>query len=157
MELKLIRKYCKENYTIGNLYVVENGEDLWLCNTIEDKVRDLNKDGDLNDVGECKVMHKTAIPYGKYKILMTVSPKFKHTLWARGYDGIVPLIDEVKHFSGIRIHPGLDEDSTSGCICVGKNTLRGKLTESIDTYHFLMRNYLMRAYKMGEEITIEIV
>ena len=48
-----------------------------ICNTIEDKVRDLNKDGDLNDEGEEKVYAQTAIPYGTYTIAMdVVSPNY---------------------------------------------------------------------------------
>ena len=64
MELLLKRIALRDTYTIGKLYV--NGT--YFCDTIEDKVRDLNKDGDLNDVGEGKIPSLTAIPYGKYEI-----------------------------------------------------------------------------------------
>lgn len=157
MKLKLHRKYCKANYTIGNLYLVENGKETWLCNTIEDKVRDLNKDGDLNDVGEGKVMHKTAIPYGTYKVTLTVSPRFKDRDWAKPYGGLVPLVNDVKHFSGIRIHIGEDENWSSGCLIVGLNTIKGKLTKSREVYKELMDKYFMPAHKKRETITLEIV
>ena len=58
MELKLVRKYCKDEYTIGQLFVIENGKAIWVADTLEDKVRDYNKDGDLLDEGEEK--EKTA-------------------------------------------------------------------------------------------------
>ena len=76
MKLLLNRVYLHEDYTIGKLFV--NGE--YFSDTVEDKVRDANKDGDLLDEGETKVYGKTAIPYGKYKIELSMSPKFKRML-----------------------------------------------------------------------------
>ena len=105
MELKLVRKYCKDEYTIGQLFVETPQGSVWISDTLEDKVRDYNKDGDLLDEGEEKVYSQTAIPYGKYEVKMTISPKFKNRYWAAIYGGIVPLIDNVKHFTGIRFHP----------------------------------------------------
>lgn len=157
MNLKLHRKYLKDRYTIGNLYLSENGKDVWLCNTIEDVVRDKNKDGDLNDLGEGKIMNQTAIPYGTYNVLLTISPRFKNTSWAKPYNGLVPLIENVKHFTGVRIHVGTDENSTSGCVIVGRNTIKGKLTQSRECYDLLMMNYLMPAHKRNEKITLTIV
>lgn len=50
MKLRVERKYLKENYTIGNLYI----DGKFFCNTLEDKVRDINKNGKF-DNGETKV------------------------------------------------------------------------------------------------------
>lgn len=157
MKLKLHRKYCKANYTIGNLYLIENDKETWLCNTIEDKVRDLNKDGDLYDAGEGKIYAQTAIPYGTYKVTLTVSPKFKDRDWARPYGGLVPLVNEVKHFTGIRIHIGESEKSSAGCLIVGLNTIKGRLTSTREVYKKLMDAYFMPAHKKREVITLEIV
>lgn len=157
MELKLVRKYCKDTYTIGHLYVIENGKAIWVADTLEDKVRDYNKDGDLLDEGEEKVYSQTAIPYGKYEVKMTISPKFKNRYWAAIYGGIVPLIDNVKHFTGIRFHPATTAASLSGCVGVGRNTLKGQLTQSTDMYFNLMDNYLIPAMNRNESITLEIV
>lgn len=157
MELKLVRKYCKDEYTIGQLFVIENGKDIWVADTLEDKVRDYNKDGDLLDEGEEKVYSQTAIPYGKYEIKMTISPKFKNRYWAAIYGGIVPLIDNVKHFTGIRFHPAKTAADLSGCVGVGRNTLKGQLTQSTDMYFNLMDNYLIPAMNRNESITLEIV
>ena len=156
MKLLLNRKYCKDTYTIGMLYEVTNGVERYICDVIEDKVRDLNKDGDLNDPGEGKVMHQTAIPYGTYEVLLTVSPTFKNKSWAKPYNGIVPLLNNVPHFSGIRIHPGTDASSSSGCLIVGLNTARGRVTQSVDMYNKLMR-LLLQAKNEGEKIEITIV
>lgn len=158
MKLKLHRKWCKEKYTISNLYLVENGKDIWLCNTLEDKVRDYNKDGDLNDLNETKVYGETAIPYGEYKIDMnTVSPKFKNRVWAKKYGGIVPRLLDVPHFEGILIHPLNKAEESLGCIGCGRNTIKGQITQATATHYMLMDNFLIPAHKRGEEITIDIV
>ena len=157
MELKLVRKYCKDEYTIGQLLVIENGKAIWVADTLEDKVRDYNKDGDLLDEGEEKVYSQTAIPYGKYEVKMTISPKFKNRYWAAIYGGIVPLIDNVKHFTGIRFHPAKTAADLSGGVGVGRNTLKGQLTQSTDMYFNLMDNYLIPAMNRNESITLEIV
>ena len=157
MELKLVRKYCKDEYTIGQLFVETPQGSVWISDTLEDKVRDYNKDGDLLDEGEEKVYSQTAIPYGKYEIKMTISPKFKNRYWAAIYGGIVPLIDNVKHFTGIRFHPAKTAADLSGCVGVGRNTLKGQLTQSTDMYFNLMDNYLIPAMNRNESITLEIV
>ena len=69
MELRLRRLYPKEKYTIGKFYV--NGE--YFCDVLEDPVRDLNKDGDLDDAGEGKIPGNTAIPYDTYIIILSMS------------------------------------------------------------------------------------
>jgi len=45
MEFTLSRIYLGEEYTIGQLLI----DGVYFCNILEDKVRDKNKDGDLND------------------------------------------------------------------------------------------------------------
>ena len=59
MKIELKRVALKETYTIGKLYI----DGVYFCDTLEDKVRDLNENGRF-DNGERKVMHETAIPYG---------------------------------------------------------------------------------------------
>ena len=117
MKLELKRVALRDTYTIGKLYI--DGE--YFCDTLEDKVRDLNKDGDLKDPGEGKIKKETAIPYGTYKVIMDISTRFKR---------LMPLLLNVPEFQGIRIHAGNHEGHTEGCILVGKNTIKGKLTDS---------------------------
>lgn len=145
MEILVKRIFKGENYTIGHLYI--NGT--YFCDTLEDKVRNLPR--------EPKIYGKTAIPAGKYEIDMnTVSPKFKNRSWARKYKGIVPRLKNVPYFSGVLIHVGTDQYSTQGCIIVGDNTIRGKVTNSAITFNRLM-DKLIVARDKGEEITIEIM
>lgn len=61
MKLTLKRIALKPAYTIGHLYI--DGQKV--CDTIEDTVRDLNKNG-VFDNGEKKVYAETAIPYGRH-------------------------------------------------------------------------------------------
>ena len=117
MELKLIRKYFKDTYTIGNLYIDEE----FFCNTLEDPVRDLkdiNHDNDFDEPGEGKIYGETAIPYGRYKIIVSYSPKLKRRL---------PLLQEVEGFTGIRMHSVATAKDTEGCIGLGLNKIKGRL------------------------------
>lgn len=142
MKLELKRKALMDTYTIGDLFV----NDVFFSNVLEDKVRDFNKDGDLNDSGETKVYGETAIPYGIYTIDLTYSNRFKK---------ILPLIENVKGFEGIRIHPGNTAVDTHGCLLVGNNTEKGKVTDSRKVFEKLMIR-LVDAHEMKETITIKI-
>ena len=146
MKLRVNRKYLRKDYTIGEMYIdYEDGRGYVLfCHTLEDKVRDLNKDGDLNDEGEEKVYGQTAIPYGKYKMVVNQSPKF----------GLSPLLLDVPHFEWIRIHALNTADETLGCIGVGVNSQRGKITDSKKTFEKLMEQLKISNQKWWE---IEIV
>lgn len=148
MKLLLKRIALRDTYTIGKLYI----DNHYFCDTCEDRVRDLNKDGDLNDVGEGKVAGQTAIPYGTYKVTMDVqSPKFSQRAsyaWCKGY---LPRLLNVPHFDGIMIHSGNDATHTAGCILVGENKVKGKVLNSMNT---LKR--LVDILKGADDITITI-
>lgn len=156
MEIVLKRLYKKEEYTIGKLYL--NGE--YFCDTLEDKVRDLNKDGDLNDEGEGKVYGKTAIPYGRYDITLDVtSPKFsKYEFYRETCGGKLPRLLNVPHFEGILIHVAdgyKGADLLSGCIGVGFNLIKGGLLNGKQVFCDLYRE-LASANECGEQIWITI-
>lgn len=142
MELLLERKYLKSNYTIGNLYL--NGK--FYCNILEDTVRDINKDGTFN-CGEFKISGHTAIPYGEYEIKVTYSPKFKREL---------PLLLNVKHFEGIRIHRGNTEKDSSGCLLPGENTKRGMVLNSTK-YEIELTKLIKDCNNRKEKVTIKII
>lgn len=139
MKLKLVRKYRKETYTIGKLYV----DGVYLCDTIEDRDRGLDDSMSLADIMVKKRYGETAIPYGTYKVEITYSPKYKK---------MMPEIKNVKGFSGIRIHSGNTAKDTLGCLIIGKNTQVGMVTESRKTY-----NKLFALLKDAKDISIEIV
>lgn len=158
MKLRLCRIALKDTYTIGKLEVFHWGEWKWVADTIEDKVRDLNKNG-VFDNGEKKVYGETSIPYGIYKIRMDIkSPKFANRVWALKYNGIVPRLEGVNHFEGVLIHPLNNASQSLGCIGVGKYIGNGVLVQSMATYYSLMDNWLIPAYNNGDtNITLEII
>ena len=119
MKITVIRRYKKEDYTIGDLYI----DGKWFSNTLEDRVRELNT---LED----KVYGKTAIPEGVYHVKLTYSPRFKK---------ILPEVLNVQFFSGIRIHAGNTADDSEGCILVGENKAKGKVLNSRKTLEMLMK------------------
>lgn len=139
MKLKLIRTWYADTYTIGKLYI----DGVYFADTLEDKNRDVDKNGIFNN-GEKKVYGKTCIPFGTYKVILSMSSKFKK---------ILPLLLNVPQFDGIRIHSGntADEDS-SGCILVGINDIKGRISKSTITF-----NSLMTKLSKADNITIEII
>ena len=119
MKLTLKRIALRSTYTIGRLYVDGN----YFCDTLEDAVRDLNKNGKF-DNGEKKVYAKTAIPYGTYEIKWTYSPRFKK---------YTPQLMNVPSFAGIRIHSGNSSTDTEGCLLLGENKKVGMVLNSRST------------------------
>lgn len=117
MEITLKRIAKKDKYTIGKLYI--NGS--YFCDTIEDKDRGLTQSMSLSQIQKTKVKDSTAIPTGTYNVLWTYSPRFKK---------MMPLVDNVPGFSGIRIHSGNTAQDTSGCIIPGENKVVGKVINS---------------------------
>lgn len=126
MEIKVDRKWKKGKYTIGRLYI--DGE--FICNTIEDTDRGLTQSMSEEEIKSKKIYGKTAIPSGRYKILMNVvSPKFSQKeFYMNVCKGKVPRLEGIKGFSGVLIHSAATADNVEGCIGVGFNTEIGRLT-----------------------------
>ena len=131
LEYKLCRIFHNDTYTIGKLY--ENG--VYQCDVIEDVERDI------------KIADKTAIPKGTYKVIVNQSNRFKRLL---------PLLIDVPGFDGIRIHNGINETSTSGCIIVGENKIKGQVTNSRYWMNKICDD-MFEAQSKGIKINIEIV
>ena len=153
LELLLDRKYRKETYTIGNLYV--DGE--WFCNTLEDKDRGLKSSMSLEEINKIKVYAETAIPTGRYKVIMdVVSPKYNKVKWYKdNFGGRMPRLENVKGFSGILIHPGTTAVDSAGCIIVGFNKIKGNVLDSRATFQKLWKK-LEDAHKRKETIYLTI-
>ena len=140
MELLLKRRYRNDKYTIGDLYI----DGVWFSNVLEDTDRGLTDDMSEEEIKKIKVYGKTAIPTGRYKIEVTYSPKFKRYL---------PILLNVKGFSGIRVHSGNTHEDTLGCLLVGYNKVKGQVINSRVTSDKLTA--LLRNTKEEIHITIE--
>lgn len=125
-----LERECLEERTLGKLYI--NNE--FFCSTIEDKYRDLSK--------EKKVYGETCIPFGTYKVIINMSPK---------YGRLMPRLLDVPHFEGILIHSGNTEQDSAGCILVGERSGQ-KVINSRDTF-----NRLFNRLEKYSIIKIEIV
>ena len=158
--LRLERTALKEKYTIGHLYAMsENGKKAYICDTIEDTVRDKNKNGRFDPPSEVKIKSLTAIPYGTYRVGWSYSPRFgvSKFMEAANYNHTMPWVKEVPHFEGILIHCGSSEKSSAGCIIVGYNKQVGRVVDSRKAFDLLMANYMWPAKKAGRKIYITIV
>lgn len=154
MKLKLIRKWKKETYTIGQLYV----DGVFFSNTIEDKDRGLDQKMPKEQIFFMKKPGITAIPTGTYEITLSIqSNKYKKSKKIMEIcDGYVPRLVDVPGYSGILIHPGNTAKDTEGCIIPGKNDKVGYVSNS--TYYFtLLYNKMKDAKRKNEKITIEII
>lgn len=153
MKITIERKWKKENYTIGRLYI----DGKLFCNTLEDKDRGLNQKMTLKDIIKKKIYGKTAIPTGTYNLTLNVkSPKFsKYEFYQKTCNGFLPRILDVPGFSGILIHCGSNESHSSGCVLVGYNKIKGGLTNSKEVFIKLYKT-LQEAYDNNEKIEIEI-
>lgn len=152
MRLVLKRIARRQTYTIGKLYI----DGKYFCDTIEDTDRGLYASMPPDELKRIKVPGKTAVPRGCYQLAYSLSPKFLNRAWAKPLEGRLPLLLNVPGFDGIRIHPGTDENSTSGCLIVGENRVVGKVVNSQATYHRL-NDILYPVFEKGEKICIQII
>ena len=153
MKILVKRVAKKEKYTIGKMYV----DDVYVCDTIEDKDRDLTQNTPLNDIKKKKVYGQTAIPSGTYNVTLdVVSTKFVQKPYFKALcGGKLPRLMNVPGFDGVLIHTGNDEDDSYGCIIVGYNKVKGKVIESRKAFEKLYP-ILKQAFNKKEKITIQI-
>lgn len=152
MEITLIRKYPKQTYTIGQLYI--NGK--FFCNVLEDKNRNLYQGMSLEVIKEIKVYAETAIPYGRYRITLKIqSPKYSKRKQYAKCNGYLPRLLDVPGFEGVLIHIGNTAKDSAGCLLVGLNTEKGKVLKSTETF-WKLYEILKDAEDKGEQIWITI-
>ena len=129
MELQVKRTDFSEDSTIGELYVNSQFE----CYTLEDKVRPV------------KIAGKTAIPAGRYEVIINFSQRFGRPL---------PLLLNVPNFEGVRIHPGNTPANTEGCVLVGETKSENFVGQSRAAFDRLFEK--LKAASATEKIFIEI-
>jgi hypothetical protein len=106
MEINVTRHKEGKNSTLSTLTVDGIAQQYIL----EDTDRRLSQDMPLEEIRKIKVYGKTAIPYGRYRVLITYSTRFKR---------LMPVLLNVPGFSGIRIHSGNTHQNTEGCLLPG--------------------------------------
>jgi hypothetical protein len=130
MKLDLYREPSTEKLTYGKLFV--NG--IYQCETLEDPVR------------AEKIKNVTAIPAGKYSVVLTHSPRFGRVL---------PLVERVPGFEGVRFHPGNKPEDTEGCILTGTVRAEGMILNSRKAFDALFTQ-LMLADDDPDGVVLEI-
>jgi hypothetical protein len=131
MNIILRRDVLTPEFTLGRM-ALDNG---WQCYTVEDAVRD------------AKIPGKTAIPYGRYKVIITLSQRFKRML---------PLLVDVPNYEGVRIHPGNTAEDTEGCILPGRVRTPDGVGDSRIAFNELHKQ-IEQALLDGEQCWIDIV
>lgn len=116
MELKTTRYHYDETTTIGHFTV----DDSSFCYSLEDVVR---------PAGAVKVPGATAIPAGRYRVLMQMSAHFGR---------MMPHLQAVPGFDLIMIHGGNTNKDTLGCILVAFNlvnwdTIQSQASDGLNT------------------------
>ena len=117
LELKVDRKWKKPGWTISNFFV----NDVKWCNILEDTDRGLNQNMPLSEIKKRKKDGITAIPSGRYEVVMRYSPHFKRE---------TPWIKDVPGWQWVLIHAGNDPTHTLGCLLPGENKVKGKVLNS---------------------------
>ena len=125
-----------DNYTVSRLYI--DGSPTPECFVLEDRVREPG----------VKVPNETAIPSGKYKVVIDFSEHFQKQL---------PHILDVPMFEGIRIHPGNTDLDTEGCLLVGQEWPGGDMIYKSKLAFDALFTKIFNAIGAGQEVTVEII
>ena len=130
MLITVQRRPTNKGATIGEVLLDGSRE----CFSLEDPIRGEKIDGD------------TCIPPGKYRVVMTKSPRFNKVL---------PLLLDVPGYSGVRIHSGNSPKDTLGCILVGEEAQEATIARSKEALLELMAA-IDSALETGEQVFIEV-
>lgn len=130
LQISLKRRGGNLGFTHGKLYF--NG--VYISDTLEDQER------------TTKIQNATAIPRGVYKVSVTYSNRFKR---------MMPLLENVPNFTGVRIHSGNTASDTEGCILVGTYLAQGYIKDSRIAYKKIFP-LIDKAIKKGEQVLLTI-
>jgi hypothetical protein len=147
MELFVLRKEFSEECTISELVV-----DHRILRIIEDKDRGLYQTMSEDEIAAIKVYGKTCIPYGRYEIVITQSPRFTKL---RKKPVFLPQLLDVKGFSGIRIHPANYASQLEGCLAPGLRSTANSVIDSRKAHEFLFEKINL-SIRDGQRVYINI-
>jgi hypothetical protein len=138
MLLEVKRDPSANGCTFGTLLV----DGAFQCFTLEDVIREIQGVA----VEQWKVPGETAIPAGTYSVTVTLSSRFQRLL---------PLLQDVPGFQGVRIHSGNTAADTEGCILVGQVRDGASVLNSRRAFNSLFPK-INAAIKRGEPVQIRI-
>lgn len=107
MNIIIKRKFFCKDYIIGDVFL--NNENTPVCHSLEPSLSS----------------EHPAIPLGSYPIELRFSHKFHRYM---------PFLSGVPCRVGIMLHVGNSAKDTLGCILLGRNTIKGALTDSRVTF-----------------------
>lgn len=131
MNLTIVRDRLTAKSSIGTLSI----DGVFECFTLEDVVRPV------------KIKGLTAIPYGAYELIISWSARFGRQL---------PLLLDVPHFDGIRIHAGNTDADTDGCILVGQTRETDRIGQSKAAFSALFAKLEVATKKEKIFVNIEM-
>lgn len=144
MDIFVARDPSTQGATIGTLTL-----DGFNCFTLEDEVREPGgSDTAVTPawVATWKVPNVTAIPRGRYRVVITASPHF-------GCD--LPLLVNVPGYTAVRIHWGNKAADTDGCILVGQTTEGNIIYKSKAAFDVLFPK-IKAAIAAGQDVFITV-
>jgi hypothetical protein len=143
MEIRVKRVMKNGKATIGEMTFEYNGR--FFCYTLEDTDRGLKQSDPLLVTKAKKLFGVTAIPAGRYEVVLNYSNRFKKYM---------PQILNVPGFEGVRIHCGNKPEDTEGCILVGMDKGIDTITKSRIAYDKLME--ILQAVEKTSKVFITI-
>jgi hypothetical protein len=151
MKITVKREFFSDSETLGSMFI----NDKFFCYTLEDFDRKLQANQSSSEIAFKKIYKKTAIPSGEYRVILSISNRFKRLM--------VEVLN-VKGFAGIRIHGGNTHENTDGCILVAKNRYIGKPSsfgKIVNWIQGTMETQLIReiqkAIDKNQKVTLSIV
>lgn len=151
MELYSIRTLFTDLSTISSLRI-GHSDASHQCWIIEDKDRGLTSEMSLEEIKKIKVYGTTAIPYGRYEVVLTKSNRFSAQ---KGRTVITPQLLNVPGFEGIRIHPANLASQLEGCLAPGESKAPNRVINSRKAYDAL-EDKISSVLKTGERVFITI-
>lgn len=127
----------RKNYTLGRLEI--DGKKF--CDTLEPTWRDIG----WGRPGR-KVKGRTAIPEGRYPVVIT---------WSERQEQWLPLLLHVPQFDGVRIAAGNTEADTQGDILVGIHVRQGRVYDA-RLWLYRLKREIVAAKNRGEGVWIKI-
>ena len=144
MKTKIIRVAQGKESTLSHLYI----DGIFQCFLLEDKIRDK------------KIMHKTAIPEGIFKLRLNTWGGMNKTYFPKYgpiHKGMIEIAD-LPTFSSVYIHIGNTIEHTAGCPLVGLSYIKKdgeyQVLQSADAYRQVYRKLYEAA--TGKDNQIEI-